>query len=288
MMNKLKIIVDSTSDFPVEWIKEFDVDIVPLSINWPTGTSELDTRDIKDLSNYYNKLIETNELPKTSQPSIASFSNSYKKAFDCGYDEILVLTLSDKMSGAFNSATLASKDFNKKIVVMNTKTASSAIANMAHKAYRLSTTGKNADEICEIFTNDLKNKKFQAIFSVSDFNFLVKGGRVNKFVGFVGSVLKLRVGIYIDETGEMIPFQKARGTRKTIEMLIDKLASYVDYGSEIGLTMVHCNNEGDIKLIYDELAEKYKIAYMAETPTGKIISTHVGPGMAGFGVEVID
>lgn len=77
---KTKIILDSTSDIPKNWLEKYDIDIVSLHVNWPNDESEPDdTRDEEELKEFYEKLSNAEQLPKTSQPSIVQFQEAYKK-----------------------------------------------------------------------------------------------------------------------------------------------------------------------------------------------------------------
>ncbi|MGB9614830.1 MAG: DegV family protein, partial [Fervidobacterium sp.] len=128
-MKKIKILVDSTSDFPKDMINEWDVDIVPLYVNWPDGTSEKDdTRDFAELKKFYEKLKSAPELPKSSQPSVEDWKNKYLEAHSKGYEGVFVITISTAMSGTFNSATLAAKEVSIPVRVVDSKMASTAIS----------------------------------------------------------------------------------------------------------------------------------------------------------------
>ncbi|MBO8139065.1 MAG: DegV family protein [Thermosipho sp. (in: Bacteria)] len=288
-MEKTKIIVDSTSDIPVSWLEKYDIDIVPLYIVWEDDKTEPDTRDVKQLMDYYDRLVKAEKLPTTSQPSVADFKNAYTKAINEGYESILVLTISTKMSGTFNSANLAASEFDIPIRVVDTKLASAVIPLVARYARELLDKGLSLDEVVGKIQEARKNKKFHAIFFVSDFNFLVKGGRINKVSGFVGNLLKLKVGVYINEEGEMIPFDKARGSKKAYSMILRKMEEEgVKIGQKIGLIGIHCNAKEDIDEMLRLIKERYDVEFFDYSNTGKVISTHVGIGMAGFGIEVLE
>ncbi|MDK2886343.1 MAG: fatty acid kinase fatty acid binding subunit [Thermosipho sp. (in: thermotogales)] len=287
-MGKTKIIVDSTSDIPVSWLEKYDIDIVPLYIVWENGKTEPDTRDVNELMDYYDRLVKAEKLPTTSQPSVADFKNAYTKFINEGYDSILVLTISSKMSGTFNSANLAASEFDFPIRVVDTKLASAIIPFVARYARELLDKGLELDEVVEEVQKARENKRFHAIFFVSDFDFLVKGGRINKVSGFVGNLLKLKVGIYINEEGEMIPFDKARGAKKAYSMILRKMEEEgIKIGQKIGLIGVHCNAKEDIDEMLKLIKERYDVEIFEYSNTGKVISTHVGLGMAGFGIEVL-
>lgn len=286
-MQKIKILVDSTSDFPKEQMSVWDVDIVPLYINWSDGTSEKDaTRDFNELKKFYEKLKTAQELPKSSQPSIEDWKSKYKELKSQGYDGILVITISTAMSGTFNSASLAAREVDIPVRVVDSKMASTAISPMARYARELFNLGVSLDQAAQELEKKIAAKGFGAFFYVQDFNFLVKGGRVSKFTGFVGSLLKIRVGIYINEEGNMVPFTKTRGFKGIVDELLKKAESegFVK-GSEVDIYLVSCDNMEELKELEPILREHYKVRNVYYTPTGKVISTHVGPGQAGFGIE---
>ncbi|MGC8820857.1 MAG: DegV family protein [Fervidobacterium sp.] len=286
-MKKIKILVDSTSDFPKDMINEWDVDIVPLYVNWPDGTSEKDdTRDFAELKKFYEKLKSAPELPKSSQPSVEDWKNKYLEAHSQGYEGVFVITISTAMSGTFNSATLAAKEVSIPVRVVDSKMASTAISPMVRYARELFNLGVDLDTAAQELEKKIAAKGFGAFFYVQDFNFLVKGGRISRFAGFVGTLLKIRVGIYINEEGNMVPFAKARGFKAIVEELLKKSEEEgFTKGSVVDLYMVSCDNFEELKEIEKILRDYYRVNNVYYTPTGKVISTHVGPGQAGFGIE---
>lgn len=286
-MKKVKILLDSTGDIPKEWLEKYDVSIVPLHITWPNGDKEDDdTRELKDLKEYWKKLRETDKLPVSSQPSPAEFLEIYQEAKNRGYDEILVLCISTAMSGTFNSATLASREIDIPIRVVDTKKASGVNALVAMRARELLNEGKNVEEVGKLLENEIASGRFHAVFYVSNFDYLVKGGRVSKFQGFVGNLLSINVGIYIDhKTGEMIPFKKVRGSKKAQKTLIEKIIEEVPEGSSVDVILVHADNEEGIRPLEEALKKIYNVRSPIDVSyMGKVISTHVGPGTAGFGL----
>lgn len=286
-MAKYKILVDSTSDFPKELLNEWDVDIVPLYVNWPNGEVEKDdTRDIDELKKFYDKLRNARELPKSSQPSVEDWKQKYTEIQKQGYDGILVITISSAMSGTYNSAHLAAREVSIPVRVVDSKMASTAISPMARYARKLFELGVDLEKVAEELEKKIAAKGFGAFFFVQDFNFLVKGGRVSKFAGFVGSLLKIRVGIYINEEGNMVPFAKARGLKAIIDELVKKAGEEgFKKGDTVDLYMVSCDNMEEAKEIEKALLEVFNVKNVYYTPTGKVISLHVGPGQAGFGIE---
>ncbi|MDN5360337.1 MAG: fatty acid kinase fatty acid binding subunit [Thermotogaceae bacterium] len=285
-MEKTKIIVDSTGDMPLEWIKKMNVDVIPLHIFWEErGISEDDSRNYDDLKKYWDDLDKEEDLPRTSQPTPVEFKQRYDRYFDEGYSSILVITLSSALSGTYNSAIISAKEYGDKVQVIDSKTASSAIALMVYRASELLSEGKDVITVKEQLLKEMEQKRFGAFFYVSNFNFLRKGGRVSHFASFVGNMLNLRVSIFINDDGEMIPFGKSRGAKKAQKLVISKAQEFFPKGSKVRLTMVHSRNEEECLKLQKILESEYQVSESIITPMGKIISSHVGPGTAGFGIE---
>ncbi|HPF16657.1 MAG TPA: DegV family protein [Thermotogota bacterium] len=285
-MERTKILVDSTGDMPLEWIKKMDVDVIPLHILWEErGINEDDSRNYDDLKQYWDDLDKEEDLPKTSQPTPVEFKQRYDRYFEEGYAAVMVITLSSSLSGTYNSAIIAAKEYGERIQVIDSKTASSAIALMVYRASELLAEGMDVLKAKDELMKEIENKRFGAFFYVSNFNFLRKGGRVSRFASFVGTMLNLRVSIFINENGEMIPFGKSRGTKKAQKLVISKSHEFFPQGTKVRLTMVHSRNEEECENLLKMLKSEYEVVESVYTPMGKVISSHVGPGTAGFGIE---
>ncbi|KAF2960403.1 DegV family protein [Thermotoga sp. 38H-to] len=284
---KVKILVDSTADVPFSWMEKYDMDSIPLYVVWEDGKSEPDERKPEEIINFYKKIRETGSVPKTSQPSVEDFKKRYLKYKEEGYDAVLVLTLSSKLSGTYNSAVLASKEVDIPVYVVDTLLASGAIPLPARVAREMLENGATIEEVLKKLDERMKNKDFKAIFYVSDFDYLVKGGRVSKFQGFVGNLLKIRVCLHI-ENGELIPYRKVRGDKKAIEALIEKLREDTPEGSKLRVIGVHADNEAGVVELLNALRRSYEVVDEIISPMGKVITTHVGPGTVGFGIEVLE
>ncbi|MEN3008195.1 DegV family protein [Pseudothermotoga sp.] len=286
-MKKVKIILDSTSDVPREWIQKYDISIIPLHVTWPDGSQEDDTRDLQEIQNFYERISKAKDLPKSSQPSVGEFLELYEKIKKQGYEEILVMTISTALSGTYDSATQAARQTSIPVHVIDTKLASAAMPLPARRARELEREGKDVKQIVEIIQDDIKNGRYKAIFYVSNFDFLIKGGRVTRLQGFFGSILNIHVGLWINEEGKLIPFEKARGQRRAQEMLIKKALSMVPEGTKVRLLMVDAQERESTQTMLEMLKKHYQVLDVEFTEMGKVITTHVGPGTAGFGMEVI-
>ncbi len=286
-MPKMKIVLDSTCDIPREWIKQLDIAISPLHIVWPNGDQEDDTRDLEKIQDFYKRVSTAKELPKSSQPSVGEFVSLYREIQKDGYEQILVICISTKLSGTYDSALSAAKEVKIPVFVIDSKLASAAVSLPARRARELEKEGLSAQKIVELLEQDIKNGRYKAIFYVSNFDFLVKGGRVSRMQGFFGSLLNVHVGLWIDPEGKLVPFEKARGTKRAQEMLVNKALSLVPKGSKVRLLMVDADARESTRVLLEMLKQHYEVLDVGFTEMGKVITTHVGPGTAGFGLEVV-
>ncbi len=283
----LKIIVDSTSDIYPRWLEEYDIAVVPLKVIWSNGESEDDSRDQDDVLNFYKRIKNEKKLPTTSQPSVDDFKTLYETAEKEGYDEILSICLSSKLSGTVNAANLASQYTKLKVKAIDAKLASSVLGLIAVEARRLSKQGMNVEQISEKLIEKINNKEFLALFYVSDFSFLIKGGRVSRTQGFVGGALKVKPCLTFNEEGVMVPFKKPIGEKKAQFTLLEKMQESIPEGSKIRLCMINAENEKGVKSLLKLLNSHYEVVSVESTFMGKVITTHVGPGTAGFGVQLV-
>ncbi|HOO32647.1 MAG TPA: DegV family protein [Thermotogota bacterium] len=288
-MEKTKILVDSTGDMPLEWMKKLDADVIPLHVLWEErGITEDDSRNYDDLKKFWDDLVKEDDLPKTSQPAPVEFKNKFEQYFNEGYTNIFVLTLSTQLSGAYNSALLAAKEYGDRIVVLDSKFASSVNALVVYRIRELLDSGLPLQAVWSQVKEERENGRFGAFFYISNFDFLRKGGRVSGFASFVGTMLNLRVSLFINEEGIMIPFGKSRGTKKAQKFIIKKAQEYIEPGSKVRLAMVHVKEEEEVLKLLKMLESDFEVVESVITPMGKVIASHVGPGTAGFGIEKLD
>ncbi len=287
MRVKVKILVDSTADLPFSWFEKYDIDSIPLYVVWEDGRMEPDVRDENAIKDFYERIRKTPTIPKTSQPSVEDFKKYYTRYEEEGYDAVMVFTISSELSGTYNSAVQASKEVKIPVHVLDTKLASGAVPLPARVARELLNEGKSPEEVLKVIEERLKKGDFKAIFYVSDFNYLVKGGRVTKVQGFLGTLLKVRVCLDIED-GKLIPYRKVRGDKNAIEALLEKLAEDTPAGSKIRVIGVHADCETGVVDLLNAARQRYEIVDEIISPMGKVITTHVGPETVGFGVEVLE
>ena len=230
-MEKIKIITDSTLDLPVELIREKNIEVLPLLINFGEESYldgvEITTKEMID------KINATGVLPTTAQVTPNRFEETFKKYLDEGY-KIVALTLSSDMSGTYQSACIA-KDMleSDDIVVIDSRNVTSGLGLLVLKACQFRDKGLGIKEIEEEILKAIP--KVKSSLNFESLENLVRGGRLSKTAGTIGSVLGLRLILEVKD-GKMSVKDKVRGSKKALKKLISDFESVdVDFDSPIVL-----------------------------------------------------
>ncbi|MCI7031667.1 MAG: DegV family protein [Clostridium sp.] len=246
-MEKIKIITDSTLDLPAELIREKNIEVLPLLINFGEESYldgvEITTKEMID------KINATGILPTTAQVTPNRFEETFKKYLDEGY-KIVVLTLSSDMSGTYQSACIA-KDMleSDDIVVIDSRNVTSGLGLLVLKACELRDKGLGIKEIEEEILKAIP--KVKSSLNFESLENLVRGGRLSKTAGTIGSVLGLRLILEVKD-GKMSVKDKVRGSKKALKKLISDFESVdVDFDSPIVL----------LELLNEDVYEGLKIYF---------------------------
>ncbi len=269
---KTRIIVDSTSDLMPE-IRE-QVHVVPLTLRF--GEEEFIDGVNIDHKTFYEKLVETDVFPSTSQAVPSAFEVEYDKARKAG-ESAVVITLASKLSGTYQSAVLAAEDYENIYVV---DSASVAIGGgiLVELALRYLAEGMSAKEIAERL--DEEKKKIVVVALVDTLEYLKKGGRISKTVAFAGSVLNIKPVISLTD-GVINILGKARGSKMGNNLLMQEIekAGGVDFDKPVLLGYTGLSDALLQKYIVDSKAIWEKgLTRVRYTTIGSTIGTHVGPG----------
>lgn len=267
-----RIIVDSTSDLTPE-IRE-RVHIVPLSVHF--GNEEYLDGVTIDHRRFYEKLIETDTHPVTSQPAPAAFEAEYEKAKEAG-ECAVVITLSSKLSGTYQSAMIAAEAFDN-IYVVDSASVSVGASILAELALELADAGMEAPEIAARLEAEKGKIVFVALLDTLEY--LKRGGRISRTTAAVGAVLNIKPVLSIAD-GEIKILGKARGSKAGNNMLIQEIQKTggVDFGKPVLLGYSGLSDAMLLKYIADS-GDIWKDALpeLRYTTVGSVIGTHAGPG----------
>jgi len=278
-MSKIKIATDSTADLPLDLIKQYDITVVPLTVNFG-NTSYLEGTEISP-KDFYIKLSASEILPTTSQPSPGDFAAVFKELAQNGAEEIVSLHLSSKLSGTYQSALLGRSMVSDliKVNVFDCQMVSMGLGLIVIAAARAAQEGKNIEEISRIII-DLKSK-MNIYFVVDTLEYLQKGGRVGKASSIMGALLNIKPILTIAE-GEVHPYEKVRGKGKAIERLIEIANLQIPSDQKIHCAIVHSSCLDTALKLHGKVLEQFNCTEIFISDIGAVVGTHVGPGTIAF------
>lgn len=275
-MKKIKIVTDSTVDLSQEILEKYEIEVVSLSI-YINDNSYLDRVDITP-AEFIDKMMESEELPKTSQPSVGTFVEKYDELADKGFD-IISIHMTGGMSGTVESAKSASQLTKARVFVVDSEFISKGLSFQVLEAAEMAREGHNVAHILQRLNHVKKHTKLYVV--VDTLENLMKGGRIGKGKAFLGSLLNIKP-IATLEDGVYTPITKVRSRSQAVKYLV---SAFVEDSLGKKIKSVGITHAGslDVALKLKEAIEKAtgfnKVDIDYTTP---IISTHTGKGAIGF------
>lgn len=269
---KTRIIVDSTSDL-LPAIKE-RVNIVPLTVHF--GEEEYIDGVTIDHKAFYEKLVESDVMPSTSQATPDAFIKEFEKAKQAG-EAAVVITLASKLSGTYQSAMIAAADYED-IYVVDSATVAIGGGILVELALKLLDEGLSAKEIAEKLEQE--KKKIVIVALVDTLEYLKRGGRVSKTVAFAGAVLNIKPVLSVID-GDINMLGKARGSKQGNNLLVQEIekAGGVDFTKPLLLGYSGLSDALLLKYIEDSKSLwENGLEDVRYTTIGSVIGTHAGPG----------
>lgn len=272
MEMKTRLIVDSTADLLPETKQQ--VHVVPLTVSF--GQEEYIDGVTIDHKTFYEKLVETDVHPTTSQASPAAFAAAYEEAAAAG-EQAVVITVASKFSGTYQSAMIAAQDFENVYVV---DSGSVAIGGgiLVELALRYLQEGMSARELAQKLEEE--KGKILIVALVDTLEYLKRGGRVSKTVAFAGTLLNIKPVLAVSN-GEILLLGKARGSKQGNNLLVQEIEKVggVDFGKPVLLGYTGMSDVLLKKYMEDSRALwDGNLDTMRYTTIGSVIGTHVGPG----------
>lgn len=279
-MNHIKIVTDSTADLSREQIEKYSIKVIPLIVTFGSESFA----DGVDLSaqEFYNKLTSSSELPKTTQPSPEIFRQTYEEVAS-GDDVVISAHISGKLSGTLNSAEIASKMVQSRVILVDTKTASQGIGRSVLVAAEAARREMELDDIIAVVNKSI-SQTF-SVFAVDTLEFLQRNGRIGKAASLLGSLLQIRPILYADPDGMVAPYDKVRGRSQVIPSLINAALKNVSTDQPVNLSVVHTGAEESAQKLLQELQSHYQIEDLHVGMVGPAIGAHIGPGAVGLMIQ---
>lgn len=266
----VRIVVDSVADV-TESIKE-RLTVVPLSINF--GEEQYIDGVTMTREQFYEKLAASSALPRTSQPSPEDFAKVYEAAKQAG-ESLVVLAVSSKLSGTYQSAMIAAQDYPENVYVVDTQHVALGEGVLAEYALRLLDSGMSAKEIAAEIEKEKKNVRLYAL--VDTLEYLQRGGRVSKAVAIAGGLLSIKPLIAVKD-GALDVAGKARGRKQGNALLNKQIEAEggIDFDKPVLVGYTGMSDELLQKYMEDSAA-MWAGRQITTTLLSGIVGTHAGP-----------
>lgn len=282
----IRIIVDSSADIEEDYARDHGIQIIPMTITF--GNEEFAEGVDITRTEFFQRLVETDELPRTSQIPPMVFQDIFQEIVTAG-DTAVVITLSSHISGTYQSACIAAAPFKESVFVVDSENATIGERLLAERAWALREEGLSAADIA--YCLDQEKKDIRLVASLDTLEYLHRGGRISGAAAAIGGLLSIKPVVGVVD-GDVVVLGKARGSKASRNMMFEEIekAGGVDLTRPIWVAYSGLSDKTARKYIADSLAiatEKGLISSPDEiemplTLVGAVIGTHVGPGGVAF------
>lgn len=271
----IRFIIDSAADIIPSEAEALGLIHIPLKVMF----GEMEYSDAVDLTHkeFYEKLIEGDEFPKTSQINPNTFASVFRKVVDDG-DTAVVITLSGKLSGTYQSAMIAAEDFEGKVFVVDSENVCIGERILIQYGLKLRDQGFHSSEIAAEL--DVQKKHIRVLALLDTLEYLKKGGRISAAVAFAGNVLSIKPVIAV-ENGEVSLVGKARGSKKGNNLLRELITNCGGINFDKPYALAYSGLSDHLLQKYIEDSAEIWAPHAEKLPISSVgctIGTHVGPG----------
>ncbi len=270
-----KLIIDSACDIPYEKALKMGWIFLPMTVAF----GEKQYRDGIDLSpdSFFDKLIESDELPVTSQLTPYDFEQAFESVASAG-DEAVVITISSKLSGTYQNACIAAQSYPDSVYVVDSLNATLGEAILAEYAQRLIEAGMSASAIAAELEE--KRSKIHLLGLLDTLEYLKKGGRISPTVAFAGALLSIKPVVSVEE-GEIKLVGKARGSKNGNNLLAELINRCGEIDFDMPFSLAYSGRDRSVLDKYVEDSKHFCEGHTQSLPVLRIcaaVGTHIGPG----------
>ena len=270
------IVLDSTADCPDPKARHANWRMVPLYVRFGDET----LREYVDITpeEFYRRLRESPEPPKSSQPTPADFAAAYEEL--TGYERIVAVLLSAKLSGTFESARLAAESSGREATLVDSGVICGGAVILADALQRRLERGTTEEELLAVVERFRRTRGL--LFTVETLEYLVRGGRVGKASGLAGQLLNVKPILHFDD-GEVAPLKRVRGRAKALAEFEAMFLEATEDSPDLHVGVGNADAPGDAAKLVERLhAARPAASLDIVTTLGPVIGTHGGPGTLGL------
>lgn len=275
MSNKVAIVIDSTAYLPQDYLKKYNITVVPLSVIWGNEVY----RDGVDMlpEEFYRRLAQSKVMPSTSQITPGAFQSTFQSLIEAGYD-VLGIFLSSKISGTIQSALQAREmlpSMAEKISILDSRWTTMAMGWPAVSAARAAQAGERLANCRKIAEQACANSG--VLFVVETLEFMRRGGRIGGAQAFLGTALNIKPVLEMTD-GKIEAVERIRTKQKAIQRVVQIVTERIQGKAPIHLAATHANSETDALTLLDSARAELDPVETLCCPLSPVIGTHAGPG----------
>ncbi len=276
---KTIIVTDSTCDLPLSYIEDNQIELLGLTVSIQGKETIDDLGKTVPYKDFYD-LLRDGEKATTSQVNTHRFTKVFLDHAKAGH-AIIYIGFSSALSGTYNSACFAREEVLEQypdadITVIDTLAASCGEGLLVYYACEMLKNGKSKDEIVQ-WIEDHKLKVVQ-LFTVADIDHLKRGGRISGTTTAVRSTLSVKPILYVNDQGQLIPYDKARGLKKAIRALVGKLKEHIKNPQDQTIFISHGDCLEDATDLADTIRKEISVKDIVISTIGTTVGSHTGPG----------
>ena len=273
-MKPIVVVTDSSAYLPETYVDQYQVKVVPLSVNWD-GETYRDGVDIQ-AAEFYTRLKTAKNMPTTSQVTVGAFLDLFKPLLDAGNDVIYV-GISKEISASYFSAVQAAAELGNPegLVIVDSLLVSMALSLMVIEVCKAAARGADLKE-CERVAYEAY-PKIGVFFTVETLDYLHRGGRINSAKRLVGSALNLKPIMEIRE-GKIELVESVISRRKSMTRMIDLMERKIEGKRPVVIAPFHALCEEDLHKLEQMAVERVHPSQSILSEVSPVIGSHVGPG----------
>ena len=280
---KVAIVTDSTVNLPTDVIKANNIYVIPQILNWE-GKSFLDQIDIST-EEFYQRLPNSKDLPKTSQPAPGQFTEHFEKVAE-GAESIVAIFVSQALSGTIQSAHLGAEAMGDyPIEIVDSRSVSLGLGLLATAAARYAAEGHDYKEVAAYVRTLVP--RVRVLFVVDTLEYLHKGGRIGGAKRLVGSMLSIKPVLGLED-GQIEPQAQIRTKKKAIQHMLDVVLGEMKGKKNIHAGVIHAAAPEDAAYVAEQVRASVNPAELYVNELTPVIGANVGPGVVGIGYYVED
>ena len=278
-MNTYVIMTDINADLPEEYIREHGLEV--LSLSYMIDGETYDRNHPLEVGEFY-KRMRNGSMPTTSQVNPDQAKKAFTACLKQGKD-VLYIAFSSALSGTYNSGRIAAEEIkeeglfpDRKLVVLDSLSASLGQGLLVHKAVQLKEAGKSLEETVSWVEENKLN--LCHIFTVDDLFHLHRGGRMSKATAVLGTMINIKPILHVDEEGRLTPIGKVRGRRKSLSALADRMGEQIKGFENPEVFISHGDCLEDAEYVEKLVRERFGVENFVINHVGPTIGAHSGPG----------